>query len=102
LSPAKKKKLMADVHADGRTGEIAETKNQIRRANGLCGGEKEAEISIEEGAKEHKAKVRVRKGPSTTIGAGVIVALKSASRAWSPLQQIWLGSGACGVDGPDS
>ena len=60
-------------------GQNVETKNQIRRASGLCGGEKEAEILVEEGAKEHKAKVRVKKAPSTIIGAGVIVALKSAS-----------------------
>ncbi len=87
----------------GRTpGTNAETKNQIRRGSGPCGGENEAEKSVEAGVKECKAGVRPPKAPSSTSGAGVTIVLKSASGEWSPLQQIWLESGVFGVDGADS
>jgi hypothetical protein len=83
-------------------GKCGKTKNQIRSESGTCGGEKEVEKSVEEDAKERKAKVRLKKTPSRINGADVTVAFKSASGAWSPLQQMWLESGAFGVDGADS
>ncbi len=69
----------------------------------VCVAEKmRHEKSVEAGVKECKAEVRLRKAPSSTSGAGVTVALKSASGEWSPLQQMWLESGVFGVGGADS
>jgi hypothetical protein len=94
---------MGEAHVKVDTSmHIAETKNQIRSESGLCGGENRVGKSVEAGTKEGKAEVRLKKAPSSTSGAGAAVALKSASGECSALQQMWLGSGASGVEGADS
>jgi hypothetical protein len=79
---------------------IAETKTQIRRASSPCGGEK-AGKSAEPGeaARERKGEVRFGAPMSETNGAGATNGLNSASGEWSPLQQMWLESGAFGAGG---
>jgi hypothetical protein len=101
LSPVKIEQLMSTLKMDAR-GTNVEAKNQIRSDSSLCGGENEAEKSVEAGVKECKAGVRLKKAPSSASGAGVTGAFKSASGEWSPLQQMWLESGVFGVGGADS
>lgn len=87
---------------DAPMGQMQKPKDQIRSESGLCGGENEAGKPVESGTKEGKTEIRLKKGPSSASGADVAVALKSASGEWSPLQQMWLESGAFGVDGTPS
>jgi hypothetical protein len=101
LSPVKIEQLMSALNMDVPKDKCR-NKNQIRSDNGLCGGENEAEKSVEAGVKECKAGVRLKKAPSSASGEGVTIALKSASGEWSPLQQMWLESGVFGVGGADS
>jgi hypothetical protein len=54
-------------------------KNQIRSDSGLCGGENEVKKSVEIDGRGFTAERGFKRAPSSTNGAGMTFALKSAS-----------------------
>jgi hypothetical protein len=82
--------------------EKARNRDQIRIGIGPGGREKWGGKSECKGMNALTTKIEINRCSARVSGAGVTAVLKSASVAWSPLQQMCSAPGDEGVDGADS